>query len=853
MQGEYASVYILDVPFHADAAYDYFIPAPLAGTVLAGMLVAVPYGRQNRRMTAAVVEVRCETALDEVKPIFGVVSDGVLLSDEAIRLGLFMKEHTLCTFGDAVRAMVPAAAISKVTDYYVPAEAAQETDGGAAPEQPRNDVAERLSEKALFLLSFIRSRGKVSLTRIRAEFGEDSGELLAALLREKCIVRLRESAEAGSNVRYTTYVSLAVPAEEAEAIIAGDSKVKLRSAAQIEVLKTLITNGRLRDGELFAMSRENATRVHLAALEKKGLVRLEKEPLYRNPYASSGMAQKENVLSEEQSAAYETLAALADSGEAKAALLHGVTGSGKTAVIRAMIDHVTASGRGVIVLVPEIALTPQTVGIFVGCYGDRVAVIHSGLSAGERFDAYRRIKDGLADVVIGTRSAVFAPVKRLGMIVIDEEQEHTYKSDTNPKYAAHDVARFRAAEHRALMLLASATPSLGSYYKAKTGVYTLVQLRERYGGAKLPEVRVSDMREEIRAGNLSPIGEGLAGMLRETVGGGRQAIVFLNRRGYNSFITCRACGENVRCPNCSVSLTYHTRRAIEDGDEEGYLRRRMASGILACHYCGYRTRVPETCPSCGSDHFAFMGYGTQRVEEELNGLLPGKRVVRMDMDTTGGKFAHEAILSGFRSGETDVLVGTQMVTKGHDFPKVTLVGVLNADSSLYLDDFRASERTFAMLTQVVGRAGRGSEPGVAVVQTMNPDSDVIALAAKQDYEAFYEREIRIRRALTFPPMCDIAVVTLSSADETLVNQSAVRLSSWLREAVATRYADVKTVIFGPFEAPVYKVQNKCRMRLVVKCKLNRQSRALFAELLTEFGRSGGKRLTVSVDFNPSSV
>jgi len=839
--GEYAGVYILDVPYHADRTYDYYVPQELRGGVSPGVLVSVPYGGGNRRMTAVVTEIRSETELESVKPIFAVVSDGVVLSEEGLRICSFLKEQTLCTYGEAVRSVIPGSAISKVVDYYVPGE------------DPPAKLPSKLSEKALFLYAFVKSRGKVSYSRLHSEFGAETGDLVAALLKAGCIARMRENAPSDTNVKYTTYASLKISPEEADAIAEGRGTVRLRSAAQIEILRTLAKNGRLSDGDLYAMSRENASRVQLNALEKKGLVTLEKVAVYRNPYAASGAASGEITLSEEQTAACETLAALSDSGEAKAALLHGVTGSGKTAVIRRMIDHVLAKGRSVIVLVPEISLTPQTVGIFVGCYGERVAVIHSSLSAGERYDAYRRVKEGLADVVIGTRSAVFAPVCNLGMIVIDEEQEHTYKSDTNPKYLAHDVARFRCAHHKALMVLASATPSLNSYYKAVCGTYTLVKLKNRYGSAVLPEVTVNDMREELRGGNVSPIGSLLRSSLSEVTAAGRQAIVFLNRRGYNSFITCRSCGENVKCPNCSVSLTYHTRRAIEEGEEETALKRRTASGLLACHYCGYRTKVPAECPSCKSTHFAFMGYGTQLAEEELRRILPDKRVVRMDMDTTGRKFSHEEILSGVKAGTTDVLIGTQMVTKGHDFPGVTLVGVLNADASLYLDDYRAAERTFAMLTQVVGRAGRGDEPGRAVVQTMNPDSDVIALAAAQDYETFYQREIRIRRALTFPPFCDMAVVTFSSSDEALVNRSAVRLSERLGELLRAEFADVKAVIFGPFEAPVYKVQNKCRMRMVVKCRLNRSTRALFKRILEEFGKQSGQRLTVSVDFNPSSL
>ena len=514
----------------------------------------------------------------------------------------------------------------------------------------------------------------------------------------------------------------------------------------------------------------------------------------------------------------------------------------------------TRRGRGVIILVPEIALTPQTVGIFCSCYGERVAVIHSALSQGEKYDAWRRIKRGDADIVIGTRSAVFAPVKDLGMIVIDEEQEHTYKSDTDPKYHARDIASYRCGKAGALMLLASATPSLHSYYKAKSGAYTLVELTKRYGGAELPQVIVSDMRLDRDTGNPSPIGVSLYGKLLETVKNKKQAIVFLNRRGYNSSVSCRICGEAIRCPNCSVSLTYHTNKMLgNSADRSDYMKRRIERGTLACHYCGYKTAVPQTCPVCSAEHFRFVGCGTQQAEEELSKMIPGARIMRMDMDTTGSKQASHKILEAFRNKEADILLGTQMVTKGHDFPDVTLVGVMNADSSLFLDDYRANERTFDMLTQVIGRAGRGKEKGVAVIQTTNPDSPIIKMAATQDYKAFYESEIASRRALNFPPFCDIAAITITGAEENLVGAASKAVCEKLKELLTGEFSDVFAEVFGPFEAPVYKVQNSYRMRLIVKCRLVRRTRAMLTALLRETGTRSTRKITVTADLNPSGL
>ena len=585
------------------------------------------------------------------------------------------------------------------------------------------------------------------------------------------------------------------------------------------------------------------------------MIHVERVESYRNPYAipEDTVLQEEMPLSVQQQEAYDKLEALYASGAA-AALLHGVTGSGKTRVIKEMIDRVLQDKRGVIVLVPEISLTPQVVEYFCKCYGNRIAVIHSKLSAGERYDAWKRIRKGLADVVIGTRSAIFAPIPNIGMIVIDEEQEHTYKSDTDPKYLAHDVARYRCGQHNALLLLSSATPSLSSYYKAMSGIYTLIEMQQRYGKARLPDVAVCDMRSEIDAGNTSPISIGLLERLKEVRDKKSQAIIFLNRRGYSSAVSCRVCGEAIRCPNCSVSLTYHTRAPIGvTEDAQDYFRRRSERGDLACHYCGYRTPVPSTCPSCGAEHFRFMGCGTQQAQEEIERLVPGLRVLRMDMDTTQTKMSHRELIENFREGGADVLLGTQMVTKGHDFPHVTLVGVMNADGSLYLDDFRAAERTFSMLTQAIGRAGRANEPGIAVVQTYNPDSPVIRMAAMQDYKSFYEREIPLRQALVFPPFCDIAVVTLCSSDEALLAASAAKLAENVKELLKGAFQDVEAVVFGPFETPIYRVQNVCRMRLVIKCRLNRRARKMIGSILAAFGKSGTKNLTISADLNPSSL
>ena len=594
------------------------------------------------------------------------------------------------------------------------------------------------------------------------------------------------------------------------------------------------------DAERLASDIKSEAGVSAATLKNmtaKGILSVRQCAVIRNPYKGRGIVTDSNTLSYAQQSAAQKIIELADSDKASAALLYGVTGSGKTRVIKSVIDGVIAKGKSVIVLVPEISLTGQSVDLFCGFFGERVAVIHSSLSDGEKIDTWRRIRAGEVDVVIGTRSAVFAPLDNLGMIVIDEEQEHTYKSDMNPKYHTRDIARFRVAKNNALMLLASATPSLESYYRASEGIYTLVSLNERYGDSKLPEVKIADLREDTVRGQITPIGNVLGEEIEKNLIAGEQTILFVSRRGYNNFISCQKCGEVVTCPNCSVSLTYH---------------RSMDTDILKCHYCGYVETVPQICPKCESEHMSRKGFGTQLVAEELHALYPSARILRLDADSTGGKFSHDAILSEFREHKADILIGTQMVTKGHNFPDVTLVGVINADSALYLDDFRASERTFALLTQVIGRAGRADKPGRAVIQTYSPDNETINLAAAQDYTGFYSSAIKLRRQLQFPPFCDFVLLGVHGEEERAVLELSLELHKKLCEYTSGEYSDIPMYIFGPFEAPVYKVNNVYRMRVIIKCQVTKRMRALVARLLEDFPKASTKA-AVSVDINPGSL
>ena len=827
MENRYAKVYLLDNPYYIDSEFTYFVPHSLSLSVCVGSFVIVPFGISNRRQTALVTEVFCDEPQGKTKAILSLASEEVFFDKNDIELCLFMKEQTLCTVGDAVRAMIPSGALSEIVSCYRAKDGAH-LDGN----DEYSEIFREICEKE-----------KITSSSLRQKFGAPVNDVLKILLDRKLIEKDTEIKKFSVG-KEKKYYLLSVNNEQLASLVGSGSKLegfsKLRSDKQIAILSLLAMRERMSAEDI--KNECGATDAQLSALAKKGYVIKETESVYRNPYARKSTAQKaqELILSDEQSAAYGTLSKLYDSGKASCALLHGITGSGKTCVMMKILDRALDSGKGAILLIPEISLTPQTVDLFCSRYGSRVAIIHSSLSQGERLDAYMRIKRGEADLVIGTRSAIFAPVKDLGLIIIDEEQEHTYKSDNNPKYHARDIARFRCAKENALLLLASATPSIESYKKARDGIYHLIELKQRYGKAKLPEVEICDMREAIRAGNDSNLSLPLLREIGKNLDKDEQSILFLNRRGYHNFVSCASCGKAVYCPNCSVPMTYHTDR-IYNGAE------------LVCHWCGTRSPLPKICPECSSEHIKPMGVGIQFIEKKIGELFPKAKCIRMDTDTTSSKHAYENMLSDFRSHKAEILLGTQMVTKGHDFPDVTLVGILNADSSLYLNDFRASEKTFSMLTQVIGRAGRSDKAGRALIQTMNPDNDVIRLACAQDYETFYKNEINTRRLLSFPPYCDIALLTLSGEEESAVMRDMKKLSDTVKEKAKGEYSDVPVLSFGPFEAPVYKVDGKYRMRIVIKCKLNRRARAMFAEIYKAFGKRKKQDPVLSVDFNPSSL
>lgn len=618
------------------------------------------------------------------------------------------------------------------------------------------------------------------------------------------------------------YASLAVSLEEAQEEI----RCRRRAPHQVAILELLCTIGRASADEVCQFT--GAPKSSMKTLVRQKLVHIDTEPYFRRPTHYTGQPKPIPALTAAQAEVFSGLQALLRSPDAQAALLFGVTGSGKTLVYLHLIEQALAAGQGAILLVPEISLTPQMIEAFSAYFGDAVAVLHSGLPLSERYDEWKRIRAGLARVVVGTRSAVFAPMENLGLLIIDEEQEDTYKSESTPRYHARDVAKFRCAQHHALLLLGSATPDVVSRYYAETGRYHYFTLPDRFNARKLPDVIIADMKQELRNGNSGSISSVLYAELEENLRRGEQSILFLNRRGASKLVTCAECGATYSCPNCSVSLTYH-----------------QGNQMLVCHHCGYRQRVDDWCPVCGGE-LRFLGDGTERIEADVHALFPGVETLRMDADAIAMAGTHEALLQRFARERIPIMIGTQMITKGLNFENVTLVGVLNADQSLYVGDYRANERTFSLITQVVGRSGRGDAPGRAVIQTFTPANETIRQAARQDYDAFYRSEIALRQLNGTPPFSEVLAVTVSGAQENAVVRCCAYIRDYFRQTVGER-----AEVLGPAPLPVVRMNNRYRYRVTLYCSQSREVRRAAANIVMYCNTEKSFRdVTVFADDNP---
>ncbi len=766
--------------FSFDRPYSYLVPPALAA-VRPGCRVIVPFARGNRPVEGIVLAVHPADPEQGRKPVLKVLDDAPILSEEQLRLAVWMHDRFFCTVYDAVKAILPAGVWYRIHTVYRLADGAQGDDVLRA--------CGKSASKRRAVETILSHGGACELTELQAAFEpDDPSAALQALVREG-ILCLEGAEKRRVQDKETTYAALAVPPEDAQ-----DEARRLRKKApqQAAILDLLCTVGRAPAREVCYFT--GAGMMSLKALVRKELVQLEAEPAYRRPARYEGEPQPLPALSARQRGAFDGLYALLTEDRAAAALLFGVTGSGKTTVYLHLIDAVLRRGGSSILLVPEISLTPQMIQTFSACFGDTVAVLHSRLSIGERYDEWKRIRQGDARVIIGTRSAVFAPAVNLGLLILDEEQEETYKSENTPRYHARDVAKYRCVQHHALLLLGSATPDVVSRYQAEQGRYRYFEVPGRFNEQALPEVRIVDLKRELRQGNSGSVSSVLCGEIEENLARGEQSILFLNRRGASKLVACGDCGFTYSCPRCSVSLTYH-----------------RANRTLQCHHCGYRRRVDDACPDCGGT-LRFVGDGTEQVEEELHARFPGVETLRMDADTIALAGSHERLLTKFSEEKIPILIGTQMITKGLNFDRVTLVGVLLADQSLYVGDYRASERTFSLITQVIGRGGRGERPGRAVIQTFTPENQTILQAAAQDYDAFYRSELALRKLHGTPPFSEILTVTASGLNESAVLRCCVYIRDYLKHETAGAIP-----ILGPAPLPVVRVNNRFRYRVTLYC------------------------------------
>ena len=813
-----ARVAVSSVPYAADRLYTYLVPDELIGSAEAGKRVTIPFGRGNRRVEGFLLEVGREAATSPLKPIDSLLDDAPLLDAKDIRLVRWMKARYFCTYYDAIKTILPGGVWLRYRELW-------HVNGEIGAEDALSSVAPDSLEETL--LRAMLSAKEIERTALDELGGEKTAKALHSL--EACGLAVRETKlRQRLQDKSVRMVSLCVSAEDALAAV----EPKRRSApVRYAVVELLSREGCLSSSEISYYT--GATMQTLRGLKKAGLVEFSEREVLRVSRYDDAPAREDIVLNSEQQAAFDGLCTLLGRAGGSAALLHGVTASGKTQVYIRLIEEALTRGKTAMLLVPEIALTPQMLRRFTAQFGSDVAMLHSALPLTERYDQWKRIRRGEVRVVLGTRSAVFAPLQNLGLIILDEEQETSYQSENPPRYHARDVAQFRCAQNDALLLLGSATPTIETAYAAKNGRYQVFSLHKRFNDLPLPKVLIADMKDELRQGNETSIGHALRAELEKNIERGEQSILFLNRRGSARMLLCGECGYVPQCPRCSVPMTYHS-----------------ANERLMCHYCGHSEAVVDRCSECGG-LMKRVGSGTQKVEQELFDLFPKAKVLRMDADTVGASRGHEALLREFEEKKIPILLGTQMVAKGLDFENVTLVGVLGADTSLYVDHYRAAERTFNLLTQVIGRAGRGSKAGRAVIQTYTPQNDVIQAAAQQDYQRFYDAEIQLRRLRRDPPFSDQFTVTVTGQEEDAVRQAIALLTRSLRQAAQQPpYSAMELQVLGPAPASVVKVNGSYRYRTMVLGRNDRQLRQLLAAFMREFAQRGeNRRLHIYTDCN----
>lgn len=802
-------------PYSIDKPYSYLVPESLAAAAVPGVRVMVPFGRGNKESEGLILARVQEPKLPGSKAIRQILDSEPVLDKAGIDLALWMRGRYFCTVFEAVKTILPAGlwyGLREIWSLAMEPETARSAAVGIPGAWQVLDLLEKQG-------------GKADIRVLRDALGDGVEKPLKAMKKAE-ILTCETDAKRKIADKSHRMVELAVNTEDAYAL----TEPKRRSApARYEVVNFLATAGRTPAAEVSYYTGASART--LKSMEKAGLIAFSEEEELRVPSLDDVEPGPEIVLNEEQQRAFEEILGRVQAAKPSVTLLHGVTGSGKTQVYLRLVQETLALGKTAMVLVPEIVLTPQMMRKFSSYFGSRVAMLHSSLKMTERYDQWKRIRRGEVDVVLGTRSALFAPLKNLGLIIMDEEQEGSYQSENVPRYDAREVAKYLCVREKAALVFGSATPTVETAWAAEQGSYQKALLRRRYNENALPEVLIADLRQEILNGNPGLISTPLRQELKKNLAAGEQSILFLNRRGSSRMLLCGECGYVPQCPRCSTAMTYHS-----------------ANGRLMCHYCGHSEPAADTCPECGG-WMKHVGAGTQKVEEELRELFPEAGILRMDADTTAG--GHEEILQTFERERVPILLGTQMVAKGLDFENVTLVGVLSADISLYVDNYRAAERTFSLLTQVVGRAGRGGKTGRAVIQTYTPGNDVIRCAARQDYDAFYESEIRMRRLRRYPPFADLFTVTISGTEEGRVLRAAVSVRETLRQLCRRpELAAGEPEVLGPAPAPVVKVNNRFRYRCTLVGKNDKATREMLAWLQKDFAKDSANRgMNLFVDHN----
>jgi len=816
----YAEVIVDVTAKKLDRIFHYTIPPTLQGRLKEGMRVIVPFGR--RTVEGYVLGFSEHAEVSGLKDIIDMVEETPLLSPDLMTLAGWMSERYMCSKVDAIRCMMPAGARMTGRKYVVPTGVSL-TD----------DMGKSLLGPELVIYEYLLNKGRIPYKELCELVGERKGRKAIQGLSGSGLVEVVEEMKAKARSQFLQIVDMGVDGAELAEVI---DQLSGRAPKQAAVLRSCQDKGALTVTELARFS--GTTSATVRELVKKGYLVLTQKEILRDPFkAKIFSSTKPHELTPQQMKALKELVKGIDRGRHQTYLLHGVTGSGKTEVYLQAIAYCLGKGRPAIVLVPEISLTPQMVERFKGRFGRMVAVLHSRLSTGERFDEWKLIREGRVKVVVGARSAVFAPFKDPGLIIIDEEHETSYKQEDNPKYHAREIAVARAQLGGGVVVLGSATPSLESYSRAAAGKYKLLNLSQRVLGQPMPTVEIVDLREEMREGNRSIFSRKLLEKINGAMERHEQVILFLNRRGYSTFVVCRECGLVMKCPRCSISLTLHA-----------------GENLLRCHYCDHHQRAPETCPHCGSSSIRHFGVGTQKVEEEVGKWFAGAKVARMDMDTTTRKGAHEQILGKFKEGQIDILIGTQMIAKGLDFPGVTLVGVITADTALNLPDFRSAERTFQLLTQVAGRAGRGTAPGEVVIQTYNPEHYSIVNAQTHNYMGFYREEIKTREALEYPPYCSLVRIVIYGTEENSVIRGAEILAAVLRQAVSQVNTGTSYPMLGPAPAPLSRLRNRYRWQVCLKGKPGKLLRQLAGDAVAKaredpyFGDLG-----ISVDVDPMGI